>query len=293
MNGRLKADMRLASPWVHRWFRSARSVAVFFLVMCAVKPVAGQNASFLQPFYFDAAQYILNLDYIHSGDPDKNLFNTPYDGSVVYIGSQSLLAFIVDPAWCRIVYGNYKTWAKGFGGYGSGNGQFAHPGAVVTDGLGNLYVADTYNGRVVQLFYDAANEEITSSSFTSLGETVLSSPKALDVDDRGNTDPSDDHLWVIDNSLEQVIKLTVSGQHLLSISSLYNPSTGATYNDLSGLSGIAVRKNPANGDNSTSDTPGHVMRVSDHAQAQGAVIGKAMSALESGRGLVLVLVTLQ
>ncbi|MCH7575088.1 MAG: hypothetical protein IIA59_08185 [Candidatus Marinimicrobia bacterium] len=159
--------------------------------------------------------------------------------------------------------------------------------------MGNLYVADTYNGRVVQLFYDAANEEITSSSFTSLGETVLSSPKALDVDDRGNTDPSDDHLWVIDNSLEQVIKLTVSGQHLLSISSLYNPSTGATYNDLSGLSGIAVRKNPANGDNSTSDTPGHVMRVSDHAQAQGAVIGKAMSALESGRGLVLVLVTLQ
>ena len=43
----------------------------------------------------------------------------------------------------------------------------------------------------------------------------------------------------------------------------------------------------------TSHTPGHVMRVSNHAQAQGAMIGKAMSALESGRGLVLVLVTLQ
>ena len=39
--------------------------------------------------------------------------------------------------------------------------------------------------------------------------------------------------------------------------------------------------------------PGHVMRVSDHAQAQGAIIGKAMSTLESGRGLVLVLVALQ
>jgi hypothetical protein len=39
--------------------------------------------------------------------------------------------------------------------------------------------------------------------------------------------------------------------------------------------------------------PGHGMRVKDHKKAQGAVIGKAMSSLEKGQGLVLVLVTLQ
>ena len=43
----------------------------------------------------------------------------------------------------------------------------------------------------------------------------------------------------------------------------------------------------------TSDTPGHAMRVSDSSQAQGAIIGKAMTALEEGQGLVLVLVSLQ
>lgn len=43
----------------------------------------------------------------------------------------------------------------------------------------------------------------------------------------------------------------------------------------------------------TSDTPGHAMRVQDHDLAQGAVLGKAMSSLETGRGLVLVLVSLQ
>lgn len=43
----------------------------------------------------------------------------------------------------------------------------------------------------------------------------------------------------------------------------------------------------------TSDTPGHAMKVTDHAQAQGAIIGKAMTRLEQGKGLVLVLVTLQ
>ena len=43
----------------------------------------------------------------------------------------------------------------------------------------------------------------------------------------------------------------------------------------------------------TSATPGHGMKVSDHAKAQGAIIGKAMTPLEKGRGLVLVLVSLQ
>lgn len=40
----------------------------------------------------------------------------------------------------------------------------------------------------------------------------------------------------------------------------------------------------------TSDTPGHAMKVGDHGLAQGAVIGKAMSRLASQCGLVLVLV---
>jgi hypothetical protein len=43
----------------------------------------------------------------------------------------------------------------------------------------------------------------------------------------------------------------------------------------------------------TSDTPGHGMKVTDHARAQGAIIGKAMTPLAAGRGLVLVLVSLQ
>jgi hypothetical protein len=43
----------------------------------------------------------------------------------------------------------------------------------------------------------------------------------------------------------------------------------------------------------TSATPGHAMKVADHARAQGAILGKAMSTLKEGRGMVLVLVTLQ
>ena len=43
----------------------------------------------------------------------------------------------------------------------------------------------------------------------------------------------------------------------------------------------------------TSDVPGHAMKVVDSGKAQGAVLGKAMTRLEGGRGLVLVLVSLQ
>jgi hypothetical protein len=43
----------------------------------------------------------------------------------------------------------------------------------------------------------------------------------------------------------------------------------------------------------TSDTPGHAMKATDAARRPGAILGKAMSPLPKGRGLVLVLVSLQ
>lgn len=43
----------------------------------------------------------------------------------------------------------------------------------------------------------------------------------------------------------------------------------------------------------TSNTPGHAMKVRNHSRAQGAILGKALTGLKSGKGLVLVLVTLQ
>lgn len=43
----------------------------------------------------------------------------------------------------------------------------------------------------------------------------------------------------------------------------------------------------------TSGTPGHAMKVTNHSKARGAIIGKALTPIASGRGLVLVLITLQ
>jgi len=43
----------------------------------------------------------------------------------------------------------------------------------------------------------------------------------------------------------------------------------------------------------TSNVPGYAMRVADHDRAVGAILGKAMTGLEDGRGQILVLVALQ
>jgi hypothetical protein len=43
----------------------------------------------------------------------------------------------------------------------------------------------------------------------------------------------------------------------------------------------------------TSATPGYAMKVTSHAKAEGAILGKAMTSLSDGKGMVLVLVTLQ
>jgi len=43
----------------------------------------------------------------------------------------------------------------------------------------------------------------------------------------------------------------------------------------------------------TSSTPGHAMKALNHARAQGAILGKAMTGLSEGKGMVLALVSLQ
>ena len=43
----------------------------------------------------------------------------------------------------------------------------------------------------------------------------------------------------------------------------------------------------------SAEVPGHAMKVTDHSRAPGSVLGKAMTGLKEGKGLVLVLVNLQ
>jgi hypothetical protein len=92
----------------------------------------------------------------------------------------------------------------------------------------------------------------------------------------------------------------ISGAHDLSAGMLLPDPSGAQNAMAVTLSGRVwvycdADRNPIKpGDLlTTSDTPGHAMKATNYTKAQGAIIGKAMTSLKAGQGLVLVLATLQ
>ncbi len=72
------------------------------------------------------------------------------------------------------------------------------------------------------------------------------------------------------------------GEHLIALSGRVYCMTDATENPVE-IGDMLT----------TSNFPGYAMKVTDYEEAQGAIIGKAMTSLKSGKGLVLVLVSLQ
>jgi sugar lactone lactonase YvrE len=72
---------------------------------------------------------------------------TSLDGALVYV---------VDNSNSRIqVFTNSGSYLGQWGTAGSGAGQFLNPIGIAVDGVGNVFVADTNNGRI-QVFGDAA-----------------------------------------------------------------------------------------------------------------------------------------
>jgi len=234
-----------------------RIIIVTFLVVLFRPFVLGQNSTMLTPYYFDTGHYILDLAYVHSKDPNADLFSHIANTAIVYLNGD-LLGFVLDDSWDRIVYGDYKNWSKTFGKAGINDNEFIYPSGITIDGVGNIYVADTRNSRIVNLQYNSTNQEIYPNYFSTFGESILQNPGDLDVDDFGNTNYLDDVLWVVDNSLNQIIPIKLWGWNYGSywgngpITFLYNPATNAYYQDLSGICGIAVRKS-GTGVNSTSN----------------------------------------
>lgn len=223
---------------------------IIFIYLLVSTDLFAQNSQFLEEWYWGQGNfqyYVLNKDVVHGHvNSDRDLFCEPYNGAIVYQEEYSdLLSIIVDPFWNRLIYSKYDdNWIKDYGAYGPGQGQFKNPNAVSTDGLGNLYVADTYNGRIIPLEYNSTNKVIDTGSLSTIGEGILQQPWDLDVDDMGNLDPSDDVIWVADNGAGQIVPFNPDGSlwQNKTITSLISDNT--VYDDITGVCGIAIRKEP-------------------------------------------------
>jgi hypothetical protein len=199
------------------------------------------------------------------------------------------------------------------------NGEF-----MVVEGLGGVrcYIGDDGNGNDVQVgslehgatsvsFYNATDNkamQISCSAITITGGADLAEPFAITTADQS---VSAGAVVVIDEANPGQLKLAdqpydtrVAG--VVSGANGINPGIQMHQQGiLEGGKNVAltgrvyVQADTSNGAIkpgdllTTSSTPGHAMKVSDHVKAQGAILGKAMTSLSQGKGMVLVLVTLQ
>jgi len=136
----------------------------------------------------------------------RNLFGLPHSMALFAKVQQfdaapflaaSYVQLVTDPAWNRIVYGDYQRWIKAYDGHDSGR-PLNHPQGIAVDAQGRVYVADTDNGRVLVLQLTGPTENLSLAFVKELGKGELAQPSALAWDDRGTIfDSSDDVLWVI------------------------------------------------------------------------------------------------
>jgi DNA-binding beta-propeller fold protein YncE len=88
------------------------------------------------------------------------------------------------------------------GGIGTGNGEFDSPHGMTADTSGNVFVADTNNGRIEKFSPSGALLHVIGIKGSGYGQ--LAAPNGIAVDRTGN-------IYVADASKHRVVKLTPSG----------------------------------------------------------------------------------
>ncbi len=117
----------------------------------------------------------------------------------------SYVQLVTDPAWNRIVYGDYQKWIKAYDGSVSGI-KLLRPHGIAVDANGTVYVADTGNRRVLVLEFNGPASQLELSYVGSLGENELSQPMEVAWDDRGTIfNGRDDMIWVSDGGANELL----------------------------------------------------------------------------------------
>nr|AFD03266.1 hypothetical protein [uncultured bacterium W4-87b] len=156
------------------------------------------------------------------GKLDRQLFQKPYAGvlfsSVTQLSSAPFLTaryvqLVTDPAWNRIIYGDYEGWMKAYDGRGTGPEALNRPHGIDRDAIGNVYVADTGNDRIVVLRLEGTGEQTELKYQFSFGSDEMMHPYDVAWDGAGTPfDSSDDIIWVTDTGNHRILGFALDGE---------------------------------------------------------------------------------
>ena len=110
-----------------------------------------------------------------------------------------LSVFAVNSGTGQILYNTGMRKLSVYGREGSGDGEFRHPHGVAVNRAGDVYIADTDNGRIVRLLYLKDGLQFVRSS------GGIARPYGVALDSRGQ-------VYVTDSSASQVLVLDTMGK---------------------------------------------------------------------------------
>jgi len=150
---------------------------------------------------------------------DRQLFQKPYSAvlfsSVTQLNHAPFFAaryvqVVSDPAWNRLVYGDYEGWIKSYSGAGSE--MLNSPHGIDRDSDGNIYVADTGNNRIVVLKLVGSGKDTDLQFQFAFGAGEIVHPYDVAWDDAGTPlDASDDRIWVTDTGNGRILGYVLNG----------------------------------------------------------------------------------
>lgn len=161
---------------------------------------------------------------------NRQLFQKPYSG-VLYSTitqfneapfiSARYVQLVTDPAWNRVVYGDYDGWLKAYGNTGAGSEDLNRPHGLDRDIEGNIYVADTGNHRIVVLRLVGNGKDTELKFQFAFGSGQLLRPYDVAWDDAGTPfDRADDIVWVADTGQDRIVGYAVNDRQA-SVAYLY------------------------------------------------------------------------
>lgn len=136
-----------------------------------------------------------------------------------------LTMFAVNSGTGQIVYNVRLVQPRVYGSEGSGPSQFRRPHGICCNAAGDVYVADTDNGRLVRLRYSTG-----SLNWVGVIDSTLSSPRDVAVDSRGRvyvTNTDRDEIRVYDADGGPVGRWTPGLSHPEAVAAI---DRGAPYN---------------------------------------------------------------